>query len=391
MSDVARLESGHTPSRRRPDWWSGDIPWLALPDIRALDGQTVNDTSEFTNELGLGNSSARLLPEGTVALSRTASVGFVAVFGKPMATSQDFFNWVCGDDLESWFLAHALIASRDYLRSLSSGAVHKTIYMPVAEELMVCMPNQAEQRRIAAALDAQMVSIANARGLRLAAADEAEALNICYQQSVFGNMGDCRRRSIGDLSEVRGGIQKSPHRRPIMNPVRYLTVAHIQRDRILTDDPRFFEVRADELECWRLKPGDVLIIEGNGSAEQIGRTALFRGEIQDCVHQNHVIRVRPDRDQVEPKFLNAFLNSPPGQAEVQARSQTSSGLRTLSSGSIRSIEVPLPPLDTQRRIVADLRALLGKVDGIKQLQTRAAAELSLLRPAVLRAAFSGAL
>src|SRR5204862_7366 len=60
LSQVARLESGHTPSRRRPDWWGGNIPWLALPDIRALDGQTVYDTSERTNELGVANSAARI-------------------------------------------------------------------------------------------------------------------------------------------------------------------------------------------------------------------------------------------------------------------------------------------------------------------------------------------
>jgi hypothetical protein len=78
-------------------------------------------------------------------------------------------------------------------------------------------------------------------------------------------------------------------------PVRYLTLAHVQRDRILTDNPRFFEVTPEEFERWRLLPGDLLIIEGNGSAEQIGRTALFRGEIDNCVHQDHVIRIRPDR------------------------------------------------------------------------------------------------
>lgn len=112
LTDVARLESGHTPSRRRPEWWGGEVPWIALPDIRALDGQTATRTVETVNDDGLANSSARLLPEGTVVLSRTASVGFVTVMGRSMATSQDFVNWVCGPDLLPWFLAYGLIASR---------------------------------------------------------------------------------------------------------------------------------------------------------------------------------------------------------------------------------------------------------------------------------------
>ncbi len=124
---VARLESGHTPSRYHPEYWGGDILWLALPDIRAIDGKVAMETAEHTNELGIANSAARVLPPGTVVLSRTASVGFVTIMGRPMATSQDFVNWVCGADLDHRFLAYLLRASRGYIRSLASGAVHKTV------------------------------------------------------------------------------------------------------------------------------------------------------------------------------------------------------------------------------------------------------------------------
>ena len=69
LIELARLESGHTPSRRRPEWWGGHVPWLALPDIRKLHGKYAYQTSENTNDAGLANSSARLLPVGTVCLS----------------------------------------------------------------------------------------------------------------------------------------------------------------------------------------------------------------------------------------------------------------------------------------------------------------------------------
>lgn len=159
-----------------------------------------------------------------------------------------------------------------------------------------------------------------------------------------------KMKAIGEISDVAGGIQKGPHREASANPVRYLTVAHVQRNRLLLDDPRFFEVNRAELERWRLLKGDVLIIEGNGSADQIGRTALFRGEITDCVHQNHVIRVRPHADKVSGEYLNSLMNSSVGQAAVQLQSSTSSGLRTLSVGKIREIFFPLPPLPEQRKI-----------------------------------------
>lgn len=154
LLEFARLESGHTPSRRFPEYWAeGDIPWLALPDIRALDCRTATQTSEKTNALGIANSSARVLPAGTVALSRTASVGFVTRFGCEMATSQDFVNWVCGPELHSGYLMWLLRASRSFVRSLSTGAVHQTVYTNAVKQFRVCLPDLKEQQRIADHLD----------------------------------------------------------------------------------------------------------------------------------------------------------------------------------------------------------------------------------------------
>jgi len=150
LHELARLESGHTPSRRHPDWWGGHVPWLSLTDIRKLHGTYAYETGEYTNDAGIANSSARLLPLDTVCVSRTASIGFVTILGRPMATSQDFCNWICNPEkLDPEFLMYAFMASQNYLNELGSGAVHKTIYMPTIESFHVCAPEVAEQRRIA--------------------------------------------------------------------------------------------------------------------------------------------------------------------------------------------------------------------------------------------------
>ena len=159
LTSLARLESGHTPSRSRPDWWGGDVPWIALPDIRRLDGAIATLTAESTNAAGIANSAARVLPEDTVVMSRTASVGCVTRMGRPMATSQDFVNWVCGPDLDPEFLMHLLIRSRTAVRALSSGATHKTVYFPTVQAFRVCIPVLSEQRRIARDLRAQLREI----------------------------------------------------------------------------------------------------------------------------------------------------------------------------------------------------------------------------------------
>lgn len=163
LTDIARLESGHTPSRQRPDWWGGNISWVSLTEIRALDGRWVEGTQIKTNEAGIANSAARILPRGTVCFSRTASVGFVTIMAEPMATSQDFANWVCGDDLDPEYLMHALIAARAELRELATGATHKTIYMPTLESFHVCAPVLPEQERIVSRLRDQLTEVDTVR------------------------------------------------------------------------------------------------------------------------------------------------------------------------------------------------------------------------------------
>lgn len=153
LKDVARMMTGHTPSRSNVNYWNGEIPWLALGDIRNLDGRTATHTAECVTELGIENSSAVILPVGTVCVARTASVGFVTVTGCAMSTSQDFVNWVCGPTLDPIFLMWAFIASRRALKSFAPGSTHQTIYFRLFELLHVAVPPLGLQKRFGATVD----------------------------------------------------------------------------------------------------------------------------------------------------------------------------------------------------------------------------------------------
>lgn len=153
---VAKLESGHTPSRSVPAYWENcTVPWFTLADIwqvRKAGRSVITETSEMVSELGLANSSARKLPAGTVVLSRTASVGFPAILASEMATSQDFAAWICRDGLHNEYLYFCLVAMRSELGRLMMGSTHKTIYMPDIEQLRCPLPPIDEQKVIASRL-----------------------------------------------------------------------------------------------------------------------------------------------------------------------------------------------------------------------------------------------
>ncbi|MCA9577274.1 MAG: restriction endonuclease subunit S, partial [Myxococcales bacterium] len=155
LTSVARLESGHTPSRRHPEYWGGDVPWVGIRDARLHHTRRILETLENVTEEGLANSAARWLPKDTVCLSRTASVGYVTVLGRPMATSQDFVNWVCSDAVEPEFLMRVFQAEKESLRErFGKGTTHTTVYFPEVKAFHVCLPPRDEQRRIVDKIDA---------------------------------------------------------------------------------------------------------------------------------------------------------------------------------------------------------------------------------------------
>ena len=152
MKFAAKLRSGHTPSRQNADYWKEcTIPWFGLADvwqIRAGQAEYVLDTSEKISEVGLANSAATLLPKGTVILSRTASVGFSAILGVDMATTQDFVNWICGKSLRPEYLLYVLRAMEQEFRRLTMGSTHQTIYMPDVGSFVTPVPSLVEQDQI---------------------------------------------------------------------------------------------------------------------------------------------------------------------------------------------------------------------------------------------------
>ncbi|MGW7285589.1 restriction endonuclease subunit S [Streptomyces sp. NPDC054847] len=154
LSEIARLESGHTPSRRNPEYWDGNVPWIGIKDATGNHGRTITSTLQTITQAGLDNSSARLLPAGTVCLSRTASVGYVVTMGAPMATSQDFINWVCGPELSPRYLHYILVMEQDSVRRFAHGTTHQTVYYPEAKAFHVCIPSREEQDRIVSMLGA---------------------------------------------------------------------------------------------------------------------------------------------------------------------------------------------------------------------------------------------
>lgn len=162
---VATLGTGHTPSRSTPEYWvpaECTIPWLTLADVwQVRDGTktVVTETKEKISPAGIANSSAVIHPAGTVAFSRTASVGFSCILGTDMATSQDWVTWTCGPHVDPRYLLWALRAMRGEIIGRMQGSTHKTIYMPDVEQLTIGLPPIDQQITVAKYIDEEAKQI----------------------------------------------------------------------------------------------------------------------------------------------------------------------------------------------------------------------------------------
>jgi len=139
-----------------------------------------------------------------------------------------------------------------------------------------------------------------------------------------------------------------------------------------------------------LDRGDLLVVEGNGSVEQIGRVALWDGSIDPCVHQNHIIKVRFPTASTSGWVLWSLL-SPSGRGHIQRVASSTSGLHTLSLSKVASLPLPLPPASEQLRIQreVDCRFSLAAVADERCMQARQRARR--LQQSILKWAFEGRL
>lgn len=162
--------------------------------------------------------------------------------------------------------------------------------------------------------------------------------------------------TLEDIANVTYGIQKCPSNRPGTHARPYLRVANVRRGGLDLEEIKYINVPDREMKRLRLESGDILFVEGNGTKSEIGRAAIWNGEIADCVHQNHIIKARPDNKKVDSEFLMEWFNTEAGRMHFFRNAKTTSGLVTLNSTDIRTAPVPLPDsLDEQRKIVRKLR------------------------------------
>ncbi|MEV5521053.1 restriction endonuclease subunit S [Streptomyces pseudogriseolus] len=368
LTDVARLESGHTPSRSKPEYWNGYVPWVGIRDATGNHGRVIFKTRQWITDEGLANSSARLLPAGTVCLSRTASVGYVVAMGVPMATSQDFVNWVCGPEISSTYLRYLFLAEQETVRRFAHGSTHQTVYFPEAKAFHVCLPERREQEAIAEVLGALDDRIAHnerisgttnelARAVMEELWFKGDVTSLTRADTVVPH--DWRRTTLGALCATGGGaIQTGPFGSQL-HASDYVEVGipsvmpqNIGDNQIAEDGiARIAAADAERLSKYLLAEGDIVYSRRG----DVKRRALVRKYEAGWLCGTGCLRVRVGTA-TEPLFMSYYLGEPEIQEWI-AQHAVGATMPNLNTSILGEVPVVLPANNEMRQVNERLSGL----------------------------------
>lgn len=377
VADLVRIVGGGTPDRGDSAYWrDGGIPWITPTDLTANKGKYICEGAEHISEVGLANSNARLVPVGSIIFSTRGTVGNLAIADVPLTTNQSCEVLVpFNEGVTSGFLYYLLNYGMFAFHRLAGGTTFGAITRGEIGRVWLAMPNRDEQTAIARVLDAVDAAIDRARE----ALSKAELLDHSLLHDLLDRGKEKLSRwavkRVGEVADVGSGVTLGKDVTGFKHvELPYLRVANVQDGHLNLSTIKTVKVRVDEVDRFRLEPGDVLMTEG-GDLDKLGRGALWEGQIAECLHQNHIFRVRADRLQLDPRYFSLIIESDIAKRYFNRVAKRTTNLASTNKTQVRAFSFPLPPLKEQARIAevmgaskATLQALKVKVVALQHLK-----------------------
>ncbi|MDH0726912.1 restriction endonuclease subunit S [Stutzerimonas stutzeri] len=410
LKHMARFSGGGTPARDNPEFWSGDIPWVSPKDMKS---ELITGAEECVTAAGLSGSSSSMVPaERVLMVVRSGILKHtipVAINSVPVALNQDMKAiWLDTDYLSSPFFMRWVQGLNDDLLKvwLKQGATVESIEQDYLSDTLIPVPPVSEREQIVQRLDRETARIdalieKKTRFIELLREKRQALITHAVTKGLDPNvtMKDSGVEWLGEVPEhwavkrlkfiaaVQTGIAKGKdNAEKDTVEVPYLRVANVQDGYLDLDEVATIEVSTADLPRYLLQPGDVLMNEG-GDFDKLGRGHVWHGEIEPCIHQNHVFAVRPHG--VSSEWLNTFTSSAAAQFYFMGRSKQSTNLASISSSNLMELAVPLPSEEEQRLILDRLHRQASQVNALLAQTERSIELLKERRAALITAAVTG--
>ena len=424
LGDIAeRISTGTTPPSQERRYYDGDINWFTPADIGGNRWLSVAKKT-ITNE-AISEKKARIFDSGTILITCIGHIGRVGILSETSSANQQITGIRFNKSIDPEFAYYGLFARQDELQAAAPTASTLSILnQNRLSDIDFCFPNSNEQIQISKFLSWYEDRLINQQSFtndyptlpdylsdlpRIVERVEALAARIAKAQSLRGE-ADVETdtlfaaQSFKLFSEIKGKYETKsfgsflPH---VTSGPRYW------RDRYSDNGHRFYRAQdigshgnilpnskayvtppdSDQGKTALLEHGDLMIVITGAT---VGRCAVYTDDLEPGYVSQHVSICRLPQDKVLPRYALLWLLSPDGQQQLLGQ-RYGQGKPGLNLTNIRSIVIPVPPLDEQRRIVAYLDSVQARLASLREVQSAAGEELSALLPSVLDKAFKGEL
>ena len=372
LTEVCKnITSGGTPLRRNKEYFGGDIPWLKIGD---LNNGIIYDSKEKITKKGLRNSSAKLFPKGTVLVAMYgATIGKTAILGRECATNQAICGLECNDDLDPNFLHYFLKSKYHELRAKAEGAAQPNINQKKIMNLKIPFPPLPIQKKIVQKLDnilsqfkekekeiliqkekfnpQQIIQNYKNQISKLAFMGKLTNEIIIENMTEFSLPEGWELKKIEDITlKIMKGVFDLSPKFYQESGIPFLRISDIQDNQIKLNSTKYIsEKKANEFPACTLKPNDIILAKV-GSAGQVDKVAKIPSNIKKCNISQNLIGIKTDSNSIIPDFLFYFLQNSDVMHTVLQGSKTTSH-KSIRLDVIRNLDIPIPPLRTQKKIV----------------------------------------
>ena len=343
------IESGGTPSSSVPEFWGGDIRWVTLVDLPQGESFTeIKNTQRTISETGLKNSSAVLLPKRTVLVSSRATIGRIGIALEPMATNQGFKNIVIGDfdQINERYVAYTVAQLVPVMNQMASGGTFKEISKTSFSHLEIPLPPLSIQRQIVAELDGYRKIIEGARQV------------IANYKPTIKIDPEWPRVKLGEVCRIDA---------PLVDPKlpQFRSLPHVSGENIESGTGgllTLYSAAEDKVISgkYAFKAGAVLYSKLRPYLCKAALAAF------DGLCSADMYPLMTEDSQLNACFLlNVLLSDHFTRYAVELSGRAR--MPKLNREDLMGYEIPLPPLDVQHRIVAELEAERALVETNRKL------------------------
>jgi type I restriction enzyme S subunit len=394
VGEVAKVFAGGA-APQGDEFFADDGPlFIRVSDIGARNWVTcLADSGSRLSQRALASNSLVMAKAGTVLLPKSGaavSTNSRAILGMDAYIVSHLMALEPSQHVTSEWLFWALCQVD--MTQYSDNDAYPSLRQAVVRSVEIPLPPLAEQRRIAPLLNEQMTSVETARAAVQAQLEAAKALPGAYLRQVLPQPGrplpaGWRWVRLGDfIADSRNGFGRRPEGNedgPIV-----LRLADVSKGFVDLSNPRRVWMSSEDASMFDLQTGDLLFIRVNGSSNLVGRCILVPSQHQGLVFNDHLIRVRL-KGGLCPPYLRAVCDSPHARKHFMAAASTSAGQLTINRESLRSLELPLPPLIEQNDIASLVKEQMATLAKLRVALEEQAHYISALPAVLLRRAFKG--